>query len=328
MKADALNEDLIVRYLLGDLPEERLTEIEDRAFRDPEYLQEILAVESDLIDGYVRNELSDSERRLFQSRFLVSAERRQKVEFARNLTRVLPETTVAEREGRPAIDRGRIGLWGSITALLSGLRPMERFALAAAAVLIVIGGSWLATETVRLRTRVGRLQAQQQDQQALENQLAEERARNESLSSRLESEQQQRERREEVIRELEREREGLAETRPTQPTVLSLALLPGIPRSGSVHPKLVLPQSARLVRLQIGIEPGDEHKTYRVELHTQAGQPVWSQDNLSSRSGRSIVVNLPARLLSTGKYELTLKGITDGGQTEDVGYYYFDVMKK
>src|SRR5215211_4416745 len=102
MKDDSINEGLIVEYLLGDLPEEKQSEIEDRAFQDEQYLQGILAAESDLIDEYVRGELSDSARRQFESRFLASAERRRKVEFARALASVTPEFAVIEKSTRPS----------------------------------------------------------------------------------------------------------------------------------------------------------------------------------------------------------------------------------
>src|SRR5215216_599304 len=102
MKHHTINDELIVGYLLGDLPEEKQSEIEDRAFQDEQCLREILAVESDLIDEYVRGELSDSARRQFESRFLASAERRRKVEFARALASVAPEFAVIEKNTRPA----------------------------------------------------------------------------------------------------------------------------------------------------------------------------------------------------------------------------------
>jgi anti-sigma factor RsiW len=88
---DPFSEELIVRYLLGDLPEEKQSEIEDRAFQDQPYLQRILAVESDLIDEYVQGELSDSTRRQFETRFLASAERRRKVQFAKALMGLTPD---------------------------------------------------------------------------------------------------------------------------------------------------------------------------------------------------------------------------------------------
>ena len=48
------DEKLIAQYLLGELPENKQVEIEDLAFQDQQCMQSILAVESDLIDEYVR----------------------------------------------------------------------------------------------------------------------------------------------------------------------------------------------------------------------------------------------------------------------------------
>ena len=44
MKNNSSSGALLIRYLLGALPEKRQVEIEDRAFRDQEYLQTIQAV--------------------------------------------------------------------------------------------------------------------------------------------------------------------------------------------------------------------------------------------------------------------------------------------
>jgi TolA-binding protein len=336
-----LSEELIDRYLLGDLPEERQAEIEERAFLDRQYLQRILAAESDLIDEYVRGGLSDSQRRLFDSRFLASPERRRKVEFARALSTVISEGAVAEKETAAALPRAPASLWSSFAGFFRGLRPATGFSLAAASLLLMIGISWIVKERARLRTQVAQLQAEQQtqqsDRQTLERQLADERERSKDLSSRLQTEKEQRERSEESARKLERERQEIAAkppqpVPPAQPSVVSLALLAGISRSSSgTRPKLVLPLSARLVRLQIGIEPGDDYKSFRAELNTQGGQRVLTQDNLSARAargGRIIILSVPARILEAGQYELSLKGRDTAGTTVDIGYYYFEVLKK
>ena len=91
MRDDPSAEALLVRYLLGDLPEEEQVEIEELAFRDQQFMQTIQAVESDLIDEYVRGGLSDRERRQFEARFFASAERRRKVGFAKALAIALPQ---------------------------------------------------------------------------------------------------------------------------------------------------------------------------------------------------------------------------------------------
>jgi hypothetical protein len=104
MAADLNNERLIARYLLGDLPEEQQVAIEDRAFADKDYLALVTAVENDLIDDYVNRDLSATERRQFETRFLASSERRKRVEFAKALARVpvaapVPERTVTSPTG-------------------------------------------------------------------------------------------------------------------------------------------------------------------------------------------------------------------------------------
>jgi len=93
----------------------------------------------------------------------------------------------------------------------------------------------------------------------------------------------------------------------------------------------VVPPAARTARLRVGLERGDDFKSYRVEISTAQGQPVWTQAQLRpqpSRAGRVINLTIPVKALSAGQYELTLKGVTDSQQTEDVRYYYFDVLKQ
>ena len=327
------NEGFILRYLLGDLSEQEQVDIEDRAFSDAHYMQNILAVEADLIDEYVRGGLYENERRQFETRFLASSERRQKVEFARALARVTGEDVATETDGRPALTVAPAKWWDSFIAFLGGASPAVRFSFAAVSLVFVVGISLLVAQTIKLRGEITQLQAQrreqQRDQQALEQQFADERARNQDLAARIETEQQQREHSEELIREFERRRDE-SQNKPS-PSVLSFVLLPGVSRSGGARPKLAIPQEARLLRLQIGIEPGDEYKAFGVELRTQGGQHIWSQNSVSARSGRAgraVILNLPARLLGVGQYELALKGLTDEGKTEDVGFYYFEVIKK
>src|SRR4029078_3725447 len=140
MAADLNNEKLIARYLLGELSEEQQVEIEDRAFADKDYVASITAVENDLIDEYVRHELSDADRRKFESRFLASAERRKRVEFAKALSQV-PQVA---KKTQPASWSWRESLY----AFISGLNPAARFAFAAAMLVLLVGGAWLLTTTL------------------------------------------------------------------------------------------------------------------------------------------------------------------------------------
>ena len=325
MAADLNNEKLIARYLLGDLPEEQQVAIEDRAFADKDYLALVTAVENDLIDEYVRHELTTTERQQFERQFLASAERRKRVEFAKALARVpaIPERTVVS-------ERAQWSWRDSLYAFISGLNPAARFAMAAVILLLLVGGAWLLTETLRLRRQLTQLQAQNQARQnELQQQVEAERRRGEELNARLTQEQQQREQSEESLRQLSET--GDATNPPPRPIVAALTLLPGLSRGGGDKARLVMPEAARLVRLQIGIDPDEPYKTFAVELRTAAGRQVWTRENLSARTrGRTHAVSLtlPAAALKSGDYELRLSGRKEAGESEDVGFYYFDVKRK
>lgn len=269
MAADLNNEKLIARYLLGDLPEEDQIAIEDRAFSDKEYLAPVTAVENDLIDEYVRKELSATERQQFETRFLASTERRQRVEFAKALARVPEQTAVSERAKWSWRD--------SLYALLSGLNPAAKLAAAAVILLLLVGGAWLLTATLRLRSQLTQLQAQSEElQKELQQQVEAERRRNEELNAGLRQEKQQREQTEESLRQLSEA--GDATTPPPRPVIASLTLLPGLSRGGGNKSSLILAEDTRLVRLQIGIDPDEPYKTFAVELRTAAGRQVWTRE--------------------------------------------------
>ncbi len=330
MATEPNSERLIARYLLGELPEEQQVEIEDRAFQDKDYLASITLVENDLIDEYVRQELSETERRRFEDRFLASAERRKRVEFARALASVASEAAVAEQPSRaPAAISWR----DSFEAFFRGLNPAGKFAFAAIMLLLLVGGAWLLTETLRLRSQRTRLQAENQsrqsERQALEQQVEAERKRNEELAARLGQEKQQREQSDQSLRQLSETRDT---TTPTpRPVIASLTLLPGISRGGGEKPSLVLLENARLVRLQIGIDPEEQYRAFAAELRTVAGRQIWTRENLtahSRRGARSISITVPATALKPGEYELKLSGVTEAGGTEDVGFYYFNVRNR
>lgn len=322
-----LNEALIVRYLLGELPEAQQVEIEDSAFQSQQYVQDILAVESDLIDEYVRGEIPLNNREQFERHFLAAPERRRKVEFARALAAVSsesePETVQRVRAFRPLQRKNT--LWN----FLRGLRPASALSLAAAALVVVISAAWLITESLQLRSQLNQLRVTQQSQDAqqqqLKQQIAGERARNEDLTAQLE-----RERKTESERAAQIEEKKSAS--PGNPdTIASLILLPGLARGSNAEARVTISPSVRSVQLRVGVEPQDDYSSFRVELLTQKGQKIWSQDNLSihtTRAGRAILLNLPAKILDAGRYELSLKGTNGSGGSEDIGYYYFEVLRK
>src|SRR5262249_1501031 len=129
MEDGSVEETVVVRYLLGDLPEETLIQVEDRAFSDPEYLRLIEAVEADLIDAYVHNQLHSIEKQQFEKRFFASAERRKKVEFARAWSQVAREAKTASSPA-PAVRRVEARRsWRDLLGFWSRPAPSFRWAM-------------------------------------------------------------------------------------------------------------------------------------------------------------------------------------------------------
>ena len=75
----------IFRYLLHEADEQEQEEIQRRYFTDPEYLALLEAVEGDLIDAYVRRELSHAQRARFEKYFLCTRSRRERLRMAEAL---------------------------------------------------------------------------------------------------------------------------------------------------------------------------------------------------------------------------------------------------
>jgi CHAT domain-containing protein len=77
-----IDQELLIRYLLGELPEGERQQLEERYFADDGLYDELRATERDLIDKYVQGELSRHEREKFERYFLSAPGRRNRLKFA------------------------------------------------------------------------------------------------------------------------------------------------------------------------------------------------------------------------------------------------------
>jgi hypothetical protein len=146
-------EDVLKLYLLGRLEPEEQERLEKQLLTNDEYFEELLAAEDELIDSYVRGDLSEWERESFAQHFLAASERRQKLSFAETLHRYVKVASVAEPP--PAIVYGRRPpVWKRlIPASLHNQKPLLGLSVAAASVIVIFGASWLIVRNVLLRDR-------------------------------------------------------------------------------------------------------------------------------------------------------------------------------
>jgi CHAT domain-containing protein/Tfp pilus assembly protein PilF len=96
VKEKFIDEALLVKYLLGELSEEAEARIEEQYFVDDRFHEELQAVELELIDLYIDNELSKEAQEKFEKRFLSVPERLRDVNLTRALKDYALKTAVAE----------------------------------------------------------------------------------------------------------------------------------------------------------------------------------------------------------------------------------------
>ncbi len=77
MERNPDNDQLVIRYLLGEASQQEQNQIEEQFFADDDFFEHLLAVEDELIDCYLRSELAPREREQFEKHFLASPEKRR-----------------------------------------------------------------------------------------------------------------------------------------------------------------------------------------------------------------------------------------------------------
>ena len=112
-------EQTITRYLLGELTEQEQAALEKSYFKDPLVFNQVLQVESALVDSYARGQLSSEVRERFEQYYLNHPSRRERVEFAGREFFV----HLLRANRRPPIDLKSVGL---LAALLRDVEPLVR----------------------------------------------------------------------------------------------------------------------------------------------------------------------------------------------------------
>ena len=312
------------RYLLGELSESEQSALEEKYFTDPQIFNEILEIESELVDGYVRGQLANDVRERFEQSYMANPARSERVKFAAALAARLDQTR------QPVTSRGRATLpgswWQSLLASLRGQSPTLKFAMALVTLLVVLGGVWVFVESRRRQqSELARTQAAQEAEQRRERELtqppADQRKQAEDLA-------------------VERKSEGPSPEQMTQPTPtissaprsVSLALTFGGVRGGdnSKIPTLVIPPDATQARLLLNLKDNN-YPSYHASLRTIAGVEIFSQRSVKpgrAKTGASFVFTVPAQKLAAGDYVLTLRGNNPDGEVDDLSKSLFRIEKE
>ena len=308
------DDQVLIRYLLGSLPEEEAERLDELSVADDAFAWRLSAAENDLVDAYVRGELSGDNLAQFKKSYLSSPKRLQKLEFAEALSSRDAKTATAAAQAEPA---RTVPSPKPKEELSKGLSPWRWFSaprlafqwgFAASALVMLLAASYLFLENTRLRKRTneaqGRHAAFDQPEQELQRQLNDQRAANA-----------------EMAKELNR----LRESQPNldQLKTLSALLLPPTRGAGRI-PTLFVSSGTDLVILLLALE-SDDFPNYRVGLKDPAtNQTVWHSAKLvtePSGANKTVSLSFPARLLKQQNYVLELSGVPPNGRAEFISGY-------
>jgi hypothetical protein len=318
-------------YLLGLLPEEEVERLDEESIADDDVAARLSAVEDDLVDAYITETLDQSTRARFETVYLMSPQRRDKVKFARRFL--------------AAVDRMSTPSGGAVSAATGPervrpfpskpevIKPQERratfnwaFATAAASMALACG---LLVNDLQLRDGLNRaLQlgaAKDQRATSLARQLDQARNENVAITQALEETRA-------ASTPVERPAPGGSSPsiRPaalagTRAVVLFLQT-----RSIEQVPLVAIPANTDGVAFELRLE-SNEFPQYRARLKDPGTSRIlWQSAELHARSIAPISVTLvvPAHLLESKHYSFELAGIDRAGHDTTTGTYAVEINRR
>lgn len=293
-----------LQYLLGELPEPEAVQFEEEYFNDDELFEETSALENELIDSFVRGELSEAERQQFEKGYLISPARRANVEFSRVLATHLSALNPGNTKENTAGKREPIPIWSSQNG------PTVHLAWVAAILIAIASLAWMTIVNQRLRNDLDSLRAQQTESQKQVQTLSQQIA---SLNSQLLA----------ITATAQQETPGT--------NLISMILIPGVGRSPGDLPKLTIGQGTPLVQFRLFMEH-DDYLSYRVSIENADGKQAWEKTGLKSQAGKQggkiIAVKIPSSIFKGSDYLVKLDGLTPEGKFEEAEDYRFQVVRR
>jgi hypothetical protein len=314
----AQNENLIRRYLLGELAEADQAALEQELLIDRDKFDQVCAVENDLVDSYVRGEMSRADRKRFESHYLASSLHRERVAIAESFLTEIDQTVgerVEVREKEPVVHGGLSFSRRSPRPVFGPVFAMV--VVAVMALLLTFSLVWSYTERARLTGQIARVQKEAQTEHAFLRQRERELAsRNQEIEKEIADVSQRNE-----LEQLRRREQA------TPSTSFSYLLLPASIRSQKGPPQTTIPLSAGKAHLWMELF-NNVYTTYQVILQSVEGREILRSRTGKFRFGKDrTFATLPVNSgdLTKGDYILILFGQTADGRNEEIDRYFFRV---
>lgn len=362
MELDQAQETQLKQYLLGELKLEEQVLIEQRLFLDSSYAEFAQAVEDELIDDYVHNDLTDGERDKFERHFLQQTDHENDLRIAEALKRHLASDLPADFISPPATgfnvyERGLTGAAqvempneatdtepgpfstfdrspktprGGFSGFWAERRPVVWIAVAAAGLILVSLITWFAIQSIRQSRNAPRLQAEDQqptpplNQQQSSPQLP---TNQRDQTAQTQDSNSSTDKPSPIRTPSQTNR---PKNLPTQLAAFTLSPGGGLTRSGAEANRISVSSEVERVLFTLPVVMAGEYDSYSAKLR-RGNRTLQNWPKLSSENdlelGKVVRLEVAAGLLSEQRYELTLASVSTDPSPE-VTTYTFRVEKK
>jgi len=288
--SQSFSDDSIRRFLLGQLQANAQSSFEEQLFTDSELEARVRLAEFELADDYAFKRLTESETDAFRERYLLTSDRNQKLNVSRAIRDRFRSDSVAET--KPA-------MYQRLIPLFDLRRPAWRFGFAALVLILILGTVFLVTKEPRRVVRRFISERFSRPHASPTPQLM-----NHSTGSSS------------PVHD-----EPSPPAAPHEsPLIVSLTAASSMDQS----PVVTLPaEAAALVRFRL--LPGEGFKgTYRAELLSRSGETLLSVESLKpfGANPASIALDVPAKDLKSGQYQIRLSRTDDPAKQESSQFYF------
>jgi len=312
----AQSENMIRRYLLGELAEADQAALEQELLIDRGKFEQVWAAENELVDSYVRGEMSRADRKRFESHYLASPLHRERVAIAESFLTDIDQSvgkTVEVREKESVVPWRRRFPLGSPRLVFRAALVMG--------LLLTFSLVWSYIDRAKLTGQIASVQKEAEAERAFLKQRERDLAsRNQEFVKEIADMSQRNE-------QLKAELEQLRRRPDATPTVISILLAPAPVRGENAPPQSTILNSVGKARLLMALYNND-YANYQVILQTVEGREILRRRTGKVRFGKDrSFATLPVNAgdFTKGDYILILFGQTPDGRSEEIDRYFFRV---
>jgi|GEM_PF-2471680 len=323
------NENIIRKFLYGEMPEEERFEFEEKFITDEDLFEQIKSFEDELIEKYVREWMDSAERLKFEKYFLNTKKRREKVDFSSLMISKVKEEARVFKKNDEVISED------SVWQKLAGFFQTPQIVAAISFTILVIGvGGWLLYQNFGDGdSELVENQRKDVTQMPERNFTPTPRVSPDGLPKNLKDNLSNKDNTNinTAVRKTPKPANSSNRKNPTPiktPIIKVapnpvLALFGGTVRSRGKNNVLNLPKNSRGATLMLNLE-SEDYKTYQAQLTDADGRLVFARGNLRARKLK-IGFFVSAKYLKKGDYIIKLSGKSVRGENESVADYQFRV---